>query len=110
MSVRDDLANYKAQVDTKYANIRKAQEEHQRREKEREERARRKDHWLLIDPRGQIDGVMVQWACSSEQEAFEEFFPTRKERYRRAAEGWRIERDDIDGSRWAASCAEAVQP
>lgn len=102
MTIQDDLAQYKGQVDAKYANVRKVQEEHERRERERMEFAKRKDHWLLIDPNGRIDGVRAHWSCDSELEAFEEFFPKKKERYKRAAEGWRIERDDVEGTRWAA--------
>lgn len=105
------LAEYKAQVDAKYANVRKIQEEHEEseraRERERKERAKRKDHWLLVGPDGQIDGVMAQWAAGSTQEVFESFFPKKKERYKAAAEGWHIERDDVNGSRWAAECEKS---
>lgn len=104
MEMEMTLAEYKAKVDAKYANVRNVQEEHEERERERKERTKRKDHWLLVGPDGQIDGVMAQWAAGSAQEVFESFFPKKKERYKAAAEDWHIERDDINGSRWAAEC------
>ncbi|MGW8537520.1 hypothetical protein ACWGK5_25600 [Rhodococcus qingshengii] len=104
MSKPMTLEQYKAQVDAKYANVRKIQEQHERDEQER----KRKDHWLLVNAAGAVDGVTVRWGCSSAIEAFEFFFPDKKERHRKAAEGWRIETDDADGSRWAAACAHSA--
>lgn len=102
MAKQMTLAEYKAQVDAKYAKaarISKAQLAHQQAEK-------RKDHWLLVGPDGEIDGIATRQGHASAVEAFEMFFEKKKERHKAAAEGWHIEQDDVDGSRWAASCAE----
>ncbi|WKN53805.1 hypothetical protein HJ581_0008335 [Rhodococcus opacus] len=97
------LAEYKAQVDAKYAGMRD-----QQLAKSEEERPR-KDHWLLVGPDGEIDGVMTRRFCGSAAQAFEEFFPKKKERHQKSAEGWHIEEDDENGSRWAADCARREQ-
>ncbi|MGX4707667.1 hypothetical protein LZP97_27075 (plasmid) [Rhodococcus sp. DMF-1] len=99
------LAEYKARVDAKYAAVRKHQEQYAREQKAR----RRKDHWLLVGPNGEIDGVMTKRFCGSAAQAFEEFFPKKRDRHRASAEGWHIEEDDAEGSRWAAACEEHRQ-
>ncbi|MDV6267035.1 hypothetical protein [Rhodococcus globerulus] len=96
------LAEYKAQVDAKYAKasrISLAQTAMKESEK-------RKDHWLLVGPNGEIDGIASRQGHASATEAFEMFFEKKKDRHKAAAEGWHIEQDDIDGTRWAATCAE----
>lgn len=95
------LAEYKAQVDAKYENARARSEAALLQQKE----PRRKDHWLLVGPNGEIDGLMVKRHCKSAVQAFEEFFPAKKERHQKSAEGWHIEEDDENGSRWAAEYA-----
>lgn len=102
MSKPMTLEQYKAQVDAKYANaarVSDAQLAHQAAQ-------RRKDHWLLVGPNGEIDGIATRQAHASAVEAFEMFFEKKKERHKAAAEGWHIEQDDVEGSRWSASCAE----
>ncbi|WP_054246414.1 hypothetical protein [Rhodococcus opacus] len=103
MSTQLTLAEYKAQVDAKYAGMREQQMV--KREAERP----RKDHWLLVGPNGEIDGVMTKRFTKSAAAAFEEFFPKKKERHAASAEGWHIEEDDENGTRWAADCARREQ-
>ncbi|WP_433703621.1 hypothetical protein [Prescottella equi] len=105
MSAPMTLAEYKAQVDEKYSGMRERQAAEQERRRAEAAALKRKDHWLLVGPNGEIDGVMTRRFCGSAAEAFEEFFPKKKERHAKSAEGWHIESDDVDGSRWAAECA-----
>ncbi|MHA4848529.1 hypothetical protein L1080_003160 [Rhodococcus sp. MSC1_016] len=93
------LAEHKAQVDAKHSGMREQQLA------KREENRPRKDHWLLVGPNGEIDGVCTKRFTKSAAAAFEEFFPKKKERHAASAEGWHIESDDENGSRWAAECA-----
>ncbi|MDV6277264.1 hypothetical protein R3Q06_27590 [Rhodococcus erythropolis] len=98
------LAEYKAQVDARYANAtERTKAELDRLAAERAE-GKRKDHWLLVGPNGEIDGVMTRRFAKSAAEAFDTFFESKKERYAASAEGWHIEDDDENGSQWAASC------
>lgn len=97
MSKQMTLAEYKAQVDAKYEKARGAS-----LAETVKKQAPRKDHWLLVGPDGEIDGVMTHRLASSAAQAFEEFFPKKKERHSKSAEGWHIEQDDENGSRWAA--------
>jgi hypothetical protein len=100
MSKEMTLAEYKAQVDAKYSSARGVT-----LAAATKRQAPRKDHWLLVGPNGEIDGVMTHRLASSAAAAFEEFFPKKKERHQASAEGWHIEQDDENGSRWAAECA-----
>jgi hypothetical protein len=99
MSKQMTLAEYKAHVDAKYSGMREQQVAKQEAERPR------KDHWLLVGPDGEIDGVMTKRFTKSAAAAFEEFFPKKKDRHMKSAAGWRIEEDDENGSRWAADCA-----
>ncbi|MFE5699943.1 hypothetical protein [Rhodococcus koreensis] len=105
MSKQLTLAEYKAQVDARYANARAQSEAQLEKERRMREENKRKDHWLLVGPNGEIDGLMTKRFCKSAAEAFEEFFPKKKERHQKSAEGWHIEEDDENGSQWAAECA-----
>lgn len=98
MTKQMTLAEYKAQVDAKYSGMRGQQLAKQEAERPR------KDHWLLVGPNGEIDGVMTKRFTKSAAAAFEEFFPKKKERHEASAKGWHIEEDDENGSRWAAEC------
>lgn len=99
------LADYKAQVDAKYARIKDLTlEEATAGSRAEMMQRRRKDGWLLINPDGGIDGVIVRWSCDSAVEAFEQFYPKKRERLKASADGWHIEQDDTDGSRFAAYC------
>ena len=98
MTKQMTLAEYKAQVDAKYSGMRD-----QRIPKHEADRPR-KDHWLLVGPDGEIDGVMTKRFTKSAAAALEEFFPKKKERHEKSAEGWHIEEDDENGTRWAAEC------
>jgi hypothetical protein len=99
MTKQITLAEYKAQVDARYSGMR------EQIAKRVEEARPRKDHWLLVGPNGEIDGVMTKRFTKSAAAAFEEFFEKKKERHQKSAEGWHIEEDDENGSRWAAECA-----
>jgi hypothetical protein len=100
------LAAYKAQVDAKYAGLKgMTLEDATAGSRAEAEERRREDRWLLVDPASQIVGVMARWACKSAVEAFEEFYPKKRERLAAAAEGYRIEEDDAAGSRFEAWCA-----
>lgn len=89
------LGEYKARIDAKYAGA---------PDNSMPEESKRKDHWLLVGPNGEVDGVMTRRFAKSAAEAFDTFFERKKERYAASAEGWHIEVDDANGSRWAASC------
>ena len=107
------LADYKAEVDAKYNRVKgmTLEEATAGGRKEAEER-RRKDRWLLINPEGEICGVMARWACKTAVEAFEEFYPKKRERLKAAADGWHIEEDDENGTRfdaWAESIREEAK-
>lgn len=96
-------AEYKAQVDARYSNVKERTEEELRRRGELRSEPPRHDHWLLVGPNGEVDGVRHRSFTKSATEAFEGFFPKKRERLAAAAEGWHIEEDDENGSRWAAS-------
>lgn len=101
------LADYKAEVDAKYARMKGLTiEDATAGSRAEAEKRRRKDGWLLINPQGRIDGVIVRWSCESAVEAFEQFYPKKRERLAAAAAGWHIEQDDERGSRFEAYCAE----
>ncbi|MFC7450511.1 hypothetical protein [Rhodococcus daqingensis] len=97
MAEQMTLAQYEAQVDAKYARMRERQQSDLHAQT-------RKDHWLLVDPTGEVDGVMTRRRAGSPTQAFELFFTSKKERHKASAEGWHIEVDDVDGTRWAAAC------
>lgn len=106
--VQRQLAEYRAQIEAKYANAGKAtQRELDRRnglEKVSREQRMRKDRWLLVNSEGEICGVLVRHCAGSATEAFEQFYPRKRERLAAAAEGYRIEEDDAEGSRFEAYC------
>lgn len=100
------LAEYKAQIDAKYSRAGTATTEELARRKAEEDERKRKDRWLLVNPSGQIVGVLVRWCAKSAIEAFEDFYPNRNERLAAAAEGYHIEEDDKDGTRFEQYCAD----
>lgn len=98
------LAEYKAYVDAKY----RGDLPEQKLARAQESTRRRKDRWLLIDPHETIVGVLASHCASSATEAFEEFYPSKRERREVAALGYHIERDDEKGTRfdsWAQQSA-----
>jgi len=106
---RRALAEYKAEVDAKYAAI-KGQTLEEAIEKQRIDRdvpvPGSRAHWLLINPQGGIDGILIRRYSRSATEAFEDFYPKKRERMKAAAEGWHIEQDDDAGTRFDAWRAE----
>jgi hypothetical protein len=98
MDTKQALAKHKAAIDPKYANAQAITVAGLRAERTVRSRL---DRWLLITPDGEIDGVMSRETCKSAIEAFEKFFPRKKERLAAASDGWHIEADDEDGSRYA---------
>ncbi|MDM3927802.1 hypothetical protein QRB41_14980 [Mycobacterium avium subsp. hominissuis] len=105
MDTAQALARHKAQVNAKYADAQSITLAGLRAERVARHR---QDRWLLITPDGDIDGVLSREVCKSAIEAFDKFFPRKKERHAAAAEGWHIEVDDEHGTRysaWAASNA-----
>lgn len=95
------LADHRAMVDAKYAQAGALTQAALDREVAGKQQVSRRDRWLLVAPDGRVDGVMSRRTRSA-IEAFERFFPTKRERLAAAAEGWHIEIDDENGSRWAA--------
>ena len=60
----------------------------------------------MVDADGQIVGVMARHVCETAVEAFEDFYPRKRERAAAAKAGYHIEQDDAQGTRfetWAAA-------
>jgi len=101
LSVAEQLAAYKAEVDARYAagyaGPAKSAAQVKREERERQRREDRlRPDWLLIDPTGKVDGWHVYHTGSwdSVEAVWRGFFPKKKEREQHQADGWVIRPDD----------------
>ncbi|SBS73883.1 conserved hypothetical protein [uncultured Mycobacterium sp.] len=100
------LAEHKARVDAKYSQAGARTLNKLEKIAADDAELRRNDRWLLVNADGQIVGVLSRHVAKSATEAFEEFYPKKKGRMAAAAEGYRIEEDDKDGTRFNAYCED----
>jgi len=115
MNPREALDAHQAAVEAKYASVRQRHLDGLAREAGFVDAAQqatydRQGWWLLIDDQGRIHGVTSRVDCPTESNAFEQFFPRRKDRLSAADSGWHVEPDDEQGGRFAAWAKELQSP